>query len=189
MNAKEGAVSADFTSDVSNRLGENQEVELRLVNSGGAFKQATQMPKTFTRRQFFLASTAGLCVTTSGCGTLLYPERVGQRRGDFDNIDWTVVGMNTIGLVLFVVPGLIAFAIDFHNGSLFYPSGHYGQLQPSELKSKSFPTQNVSVTMVEQAISEEVGKPIRLQKGNFFSRKLTSLDQFWDTFADMEILS
>lgn len=147
------------------------------------------MPKILTRRQFFLAASAGICVTTSGCGTLLYPERVGQRRGDFDNIDWTVVGMNTIGLVLFVVPGLIAFAIDFHNGSLFYPSGHYGQLQPSELKVKSFPTDNVSVAMVEEVISKEVGKPIRLQKGNFVSRRLTSLDQFWGTFADMEKIS
>lgn len=59
-----------------------------------------------------------LLVQSISCGTILYPERVGQTRGA---LDYKVVALDTIGLLLFVVPGAIAFAVDFYNGTIFLP--------------------------------------------------------------------
>ena len=54
---------------------------------------------------------AVLMVQLMGCGTILYPERKGQNSG---RIDTGVVLLDGIGLLLFVIPGVIAFAFDFY---------------------------------------------------------------------------
>ncbi len=54
----------------------------------------------------------------SACGTLLYPERRGQDKGP---LDAKVVIMNGIGVLLFVVPGLVAFIVDFATGAIYLP--------------------------------------------------------------------
>jgi len=61
----------------------------------------------------------GLIAHLSACGTLLYPERKGQTDG---RIDPGVAAMNGVGLLLFVIPGLVAFAVDFHNGTIYLPN-------------------------------------------------------------------
>ena len=48
----------------------------------------------------------------------MHPERKGQRPG---KLDWTVVGLNAVGLLLFFVPGVIAFAVDFATGAIYLP--------------------------------------------------------------------
>jgi hypothetical protein len=48
----------------------------------------------------------------------MYPERKGQIDG---KIDPTVAILNGIGLLLFLVPGVIAFAVDFSNGTIYLP--------------------------------------------------------------------
>jgi hypothetical protein len=55
-----------------------------------------------------------------GCGTILYPERSGQPVGKLDI--WVVL-LDSIGLVYFVVPGLVAFAVDFTTGAIYLPPG------------------------------------------------------------------
>jgi len=61
----------------------------------------------------------------SGCGTILYPERKGQPAG---YLDGGVVLLDAIGLFFFVIPGVIAFAVDFSTGAIYLPSESY---QPS----------------------------------------------------------
>ncbi len=144
------------------------------------------MSSHLTRRQFFSYSTATvLTISATGCGTILYPERMGQPRGGFDDVDWTVAGMDAIGLVFFFVPGVIAFAVDFQNGSLFYPPGQYGNLQPTELNKVALPAGEPSISMIEQTISDEIGQPVQLKKENFVARKLSSIKNFWRTYDDV----
>ena len=50
----------------------------------------------------------------SGCGTLFYPERRGQIKGQ---IDPAIAVLDGIGILFFVIPGLIAFAVDFTTGA------------------------------------------------------------------------
>lgn len=68
-----------------------------------------------------------LLVQSVSCGTLLYPERIGQTRG---RLDPAVVALNAAGLLLFVVPGAIAFAVDFYNGTIYLPPDTYRGQSP-----------------------------------------------------------
>lgn len=79
------------------------------------------------RRHFFpyVFAQAALVVTvysTTGCGTVLHPER--RNRAHSGQIDWKIAAMNGLGLVLFFVPGVIAFAVDFYTGAIYLPAGH-----------------------------------------------------------------
>ena len=54
------------------------------------------------------------------CGTLIYPERRGQTSG---RIDVGIAILDGIGVLLFIIPGLIAFAVDFATGAIYLPGG------------------------------------------------------------------
>lgn len=60
-----------------------------------------------------------LIVQLAGCGTLLYPERKGQKGG---KIDVGIAVLDGIGLLAYLVPGIIAYAIDFNNGTIYLPA-------------------------------------------------------------------
>jgi hypothetical protein len=59
-----------------------------------------------------------LIVQLTGCGTILYPERKGQKNG---KIDAGVAILDGIGILLYIIPGVIAFAVDFYNGTIYLP--------------------------------------------------------------------
>ena len=59
-----------------------------------------------------------LSFQSSGCGTLMFKERSGQKDG---HIDPNVVVMDSLCLLLFVVPGILAYAIDFSTGAIYLP--------------------------------------------------------------------
>jgi len=73
---------------------------------------------TQTRRAFLAMSAISGAAALSGCGTILYPERRGQTGG---RIDVGVAVLDGVGLLLFLVPGLVAFAIDFSTGAIYLP--------------------------------------------------------------------
>src|SRR5260370_17229808 len=62
--------------------------------------------------------TIVLALQTASCGTILYPERRGQPEGCLDG---GVVALDAVGLLLFLVPGVIAFAVDFATGTIYLP--------------------------------------------------------------------
>jgi len=55
-----------------------------------------------------------------GCGTIFYPERRGQAAG---KLDADIVILDAVGLIFFLVPGVIAFAVDFATGTIYLPPG------------------------------------------------------------------
>lgn len=67
----------------------------------------------------FVAASAFFFVTA--CGTLLKPNQI--NRSHSKNLDVTIVVLDAIGLLFFLVPGIIAFAIDHTNGTLYLPRG------------------------------------------------------------------
>ena len=52
------------------------------------------------------------------CGYILYPERKGQTGG---KIDAGVAVMDGLGLLFFIIPGIIAYAVDFSSGCIYLP--------------------------------------------------------------------
>jgi hypothetical protein len=65
------------------------------------------------------------------CGTILHPERKGQRAGQ---IDPAIAVFDAIGLLFFLIPGVIAFAVDFNNGTIYLPGGKRSSLSPEEMQ-------------------------------------------------------
>jgi len=65
-----------------------------------------------------------LIVQLMGCGTILYPERKGQKSG---KIDTGVAILDGVGVLFFIIPGIIAFAVDFYNGTIYLPGTNSGQ--------------------------------------------------------------
>jgi hypothetical protein len=136
-----------------------------------------------SRRQFTrwsLASLVGYCA--SGCGTIMYPERKGQPAG---NLDWKVVTLDGVGLLLFLVPGVIAFAVDFNNGSIYLPSEEKAQAKSQRHQQRkliSLTTKSGKLTRgaVEDAVTQYSGHQIRLVDGLFQTHQLENIEQFWD---------
>lgn len=103
-----------------------------------------------------------LITQLSACGTVFYPERRGQIGGE---IDPGVAILNGIGLLFYVIPGLIAFAVDFTTGAIYFPDERYtltperlgeaidaeGEVDP--LKLKAILQQDLNVELpLEQAM-------------------------------------
>lgn len=69
-----------------------------------------------------LICAVAIAAQLTGCGYLIFPERTGQPAGQ---IDWGVVGLDAVGLLFGVAPGLIAFAVDFATGCIYLPPHPY----------------------------------------------------------------
>ncbi|MHC4118300.1 MAG: polyribonucleotide nucleotidyltransferase [Planctomycetota bacterium] len=76
------------------------------------------MKNKLISKLFCLLVSLVLIFGVNSCGTILYPERRGQTTG---KIDVGVVLLDGLGLLLFVVPGIIAFAVDFSTGAIYLP--------------------------------------------------------------------
>lgn len=133
-----------------------------------------------SRRSFL--STMSLSVLSaglSGCGTFLYPERRGQPGG---RIDWKVVALDGIGLLLFFVPGVIAFAVDIYSGAIYLPPDEYsGTDQPTlheGFVSIPLPEERRDTRAIEAAIAANTGKQIRLDDERCHRTRLPALAQF-----------
>lgn len=74
--------------------------------------------------------SAALLSQLSACGTLFYPERRGQIDG---RIDPAIVAFDAIGLLFYIIPGLIAFGVDFATGAIYLPDAKYS-VAPEVLK-------------------------------------------------------
>jgi hypothetical protein len=62
-----------------------------------------------------------LLVPLPSCGTLMFAERQGHEHSG--KLDPNVLIMDGVGLLLFVVPGLVAFGVDFYTKAIYLPSG------------------------------------------------------------------
>lgn len=117
-----------------------------------------------------IASTLiiGFVMQLAACGTILHPERKGQRAGQLDT---NIVVLDAIGLLFFLVPGVIAFAVDFNNGSIYLPGGS------ASLDSTDMNVVRVEGELthenIEQAILRETGKSIDLDSDEVLSSNKT----------------
>jgi len=99
----------------------------------------------------------GLGIQLSGCGTVLKPERKGQSAGQ---LDANIVALNAVGLLFFLVPGVIAFAVDFNNGTIYLPGGSASNgLDKNNLVKIEGEVTNEKI---QQAIFEHTGNKVDL---------------------------
>jgi hypothetical protein len=101
------------------------------------------------------------------CGTLLYPERRGQTSGQYDA---DVVLLDAAGLLLFIIPGVIAFAVDILTGAIYLPPGEeskiikrLGEAGPIQLDPAN-PDPELLARAVEERLGLRIGR-IRVLDG------------------------
>ena len=120
-------------------------------------------------------------VQLMGCGTIFYPERKGQKDG---HIDVGVALLDGVGLLLFLIPGVIAFAVDFSNGTIYLPGGRLrSSLDLKNIKEVKFDPKHSSMASIERIIKDETGYLVKLDQSNIKISKLKSVDDMVVQFA------
>lgn len=76
-----------------------------------AVAMATRSPRAVS-----LAVVAAIALQLTGCGAILYPERRGTHGG---RVDTGVVVMDGLWCLLFIVPGVVAFIVDFSDNAIY----------------------------------------------------------------------
>lgn len=151
------------------------------------------MSYRISRSRFMSLGLLGMVeIATVGCGTILYPERKNQSAG---RLDWGVVALDAVGLLFFLVPGVIAFAVDFNNGTIYLPPEGTGGpsqastdfTQKSPLTSIATSPQQLTPQVIEQTLARHTGRDIRLVPGTYRTKSLDHLDQFWTTHAEFVV--
>lgn len=104
-----------------------------------------------------------------GCGTVFHPERKGQMSG---RIDPVVAIANGVGLLFFIVPGVIAYAVDFSNGTIYLPGTHDTASVDTLIMDE-----DMDVPTLEKLLSEKTGKRVRLDSELLRVEEVESLDE------------
>jgi hypothetical protein len=103
---------------------------------------------------------AALLGQMSGCGTLFYPERRGQIKGQ---IDPAIAVLDGIGILFFVIPGLIAFAVDFTTGAIYLPEGRrHAMVDPQRLREALDADGRVDHARLRAILHAELGRDLPL---------------------------
>ncbi|MBC8114812.1 MAG: hypothetical protein H7062_10570, partial [Candidatus Saccharimonas sp.] len=126
---------------------------------------------------------ASLLAQLAGCGTIFWPERKGQPPGQLDP---KVVALDAVGLLLFFIPGVIAFAVDFNNGTIYLPPE--GQVNARSSKHGWTPVRTSSESPtseeIELIVRQRTGKSVRLLPGRYRATKLDSPQELADVNID-----
>ncbi|MCO7217789.1 MULTISPECIES: hypothetical protein [unclassified Halomonas] len=103
-----------------------------------------------------------------GCGTVFHPERKGQISG---RIDPVVAVANGVGLLFFIVPGVIAYAVDFSNGTIYLPGTGSASVDSLPMG------EGRDLASLERLVSERVGTEVKLSDELVRVEQVESLDE------------
>ncbi len=126
------------------------------------------MMKTFRALVCFV-----LIAQLTGCGTLIHPERRGQKSG---RIDPAIAILDGIGLLFFIIPGLIAFAIDFSTGTIYLPG---------TARLAKFDPKRATAATLEGIVQKETGYRVKLNQADMQVSRLESLEDMGKRFAEI----
>jgi hypothetical protein len=117
-----------------------------------------------------------LACQLASCGTLLYPERRGQPAG---RLDAGVVVLDGVGLLLFLVPGVIAFAVDFATGTIYLPPERPYAVAPAgrSWQTVQIPAAALTPQRLEVILGEQTGQSIRLEPGTYRAARINEIQE------------
>ncbi|AYF88534.1 polyribonucleotide nucleotidyltransferase [Pseudomonas sp. JS3066] len=113
------------------------------------------------------AVAAALFTQLTACGTLFYPDRRGQIEGKIDPV---VAALDAIGILFYVIPGLIAFAVDFATGAIYLPDGQTAQVAPETLREAIGADGKVDPVRLKSIIARETGHDLPLDNPQLLQR-------------------
>jgi len=104
-----------------------------------------------------------MMVQVMSCGTIIYPERRHQPKG---NIDVGIALLDGIGLLFFLIPGIIAYAVDFSTNAIYVPPGQAMAVPPTfDLDTMTvvrMDPEHMDRESIQQAIADHTGRDIDL---------------------------
>ncbi|GAB3389679.1 polyribonucleotide nucleotidyltransferase [Azotobacter armeniacus] len=108
-------------------------------------------------RTRILGGLLAVALTTqlSACGSIFFPDRRGQIEG---KVDFLVVGLDTIGLLFYMIPGVIAFAIDFTTGAIYLPPGDSYSVAPETLRQAVGADGRIDPARLRALIEQKTGR-------------------------------
>ncbi len=86
-----------------------------------------------------------------------------------------VAVLDGIGLLFFLIPGIIAFAVDFHEGTIYLPAGRLAKFDPK----------NATAASIEEIIWKETGRSVKLNQDDIRVSRLGSLEELKKRFAEI----
>ncbi len=123
---------------------------------------------------------AVLVIQTTGCGTLMYPERRGQKGG---HVDAGVAVLDGIGLFFFLIPGIIAYAVDFSNGTIYLPATARSSLELKDLRQVKFDHTRTTLAELQIIIKDQTGCVVRFDQPGMVITRLKSTSEMREQFA------
>ncbi|WP_166360416.1 polyribonucleotide nucleotidyltransferase [Pseudomonas akapageensis] len=111
---------------------------------------------------------ATLLTQLTACGTLFWPDRRGQIEGKIDPV---VAALDAIGILFYVIPGLIAFAVDFATGAIYLPGGTTAQIAPEKLQEAIGVDGKVDSSKLQAILQSELGQRLPLNDPRLIQHK------------------
>ena len=134
------------------------------------------LQKLLRKRIIAALVAAGITIHLTSCGTILHPERRGQPTG---RLDPGIVVLDAVGLLLFFVPGVIAFAVDFTTGAIYLPAEGASIVLPAspvELRTFRMSPAELTPEKIEDVIRDKTGQDVRLQPGAYRATRLPQIN-------------
>ena len=101
----------------------------------------------------------------ASCGTILYPERRNQNVG---RIDVGVALLDGFWLLAGLIPGIIAFAVDFSTGAIYLPAKSARGPDYDHIRTVRFDPKNTTQAQLEEIIRQETSRDF-----SFSDKRLT----------------
>jgi len=95
----------------------------------------------------------------TACGFFLYPERRGQTGG---RLDPAVFLLDAAGLLIGIIPGVVAFAVDISTGAIYLPKGDKSVIDKHLESGHIQPISHLPVDKATLAakLSHEMNRPV-----------------------------
>ncbi|KPY29337.1 hypothetical protein [Pseudomonas syringae] len=111
---------------------------------------------------------ATLLTQISACGSIFYPDRRGQIDG---KVDPAIAALDAFALLFYIIPGVIAFAVDFATGAIYYGPGEHAQIDPQKLQKALKADGSVDNTKLQAIIETELGRSLPLNDPRLIQHK------------------
>jgi hypothetical protein len=125
------------------------------------------------------ALVAGLALQSVSCGTIIHRDRVGQPSSG--RLDTSIVVLDGLGLLLFFIPGIIAFVVDFSTGAVYLPEGYShgasGGFRRGPLTRIDVEPARLDKRRIESIIRERTGRNVDLDRNDVTVQPLESVDE------------
>lgn len=141
------------------------------------------MKKTIFKKFLTSVLFVILLFQLSACGYILHPERRGQTGG---RIDVGIAVLDGIGLLFFLVPGIIAFAVDFSTGCIYLPGGYAAGPDADEIKVVHVNPAELNETTISRIIFRETGVSTAIDLNQALFCKLNGSEEIPEKFAGLK---